>query len=66
MKTSETRVVDDTLEPPVRLTPEQLENVAAGFAAQLIKGNLLHPGATTGLFPPITGVNVEIPGIIAV
>ena len=41
------------LEAPVRLTPEQLEIVAAGFARQIsvsvIKGGI--GGATTGAYP---------------
>jgi hypothetical protein len=44
--------VDAKLEAPVRLTPEQLEIVAGGFAAQisLVKGGI-GSTATTGLYP---------------
>ena len=40
------------LEAPVRLTPEQLEIVAAGFMTQIsqLKGGI-GPTATTGLYP---------------
>ena len=44
--------VGANLEAPVRLTPEQLETVAGGFAAQisLVKGGI-GSTATTGLYP---------------
>ena len=40
----------EQLEAPVRLTPEQLESVAAGFMAQISRGGI-GSTATTGLFP---------------
>ena len=42
------------LEAPVRLTPEQLETVAAGFTALLSLGGKGGIGstATTGAYPP--------------
>jgi len=46
--------VDAKLEAPVRLTPEQLETVAGGFAAQISVGggkSPIGPTATTGLYP---------------
>jgi hypothetical protein len=47
MKKSETeKSVGDKLKAPVQLTPEQLENVAAGVAAELPKGKI--KTATTG------------------
>jgi len=54
MKKSEAKSqpsVDATLEAPVRLTPEQLEIVAAGFMKQIspVKGG---GTATTGYAPP--------------
>lgn len=55
MKKSETRVADDKLQPagekleaPIRLTPEQLETVAAGLSSG--GGS---SGATTGFHPRI-------------
>ena len=42
--------VGEQLEAPVRLTPEQLESVAAGFMAQISRGGI-GSTATTGLFP---------------
>ena len=42
------------LEAPVRLTPEQLEIVAAGFAKQILAtGGRGTGGATTGAISPI-------------
>jgi hypothetical protein len=41
--------VGEKLEAPVRLTPEQLETVAAGFAVQLPKGKGIEdPTVLTG------------------
>jgi len=62
MKKSETQVshgepakseqsCGDMLDAPVRLTPEQLESVAAGFMAQVSLGGIKISTATTGLFP---------------
>jgi hypothetical protein len=44
------------LEAPVRLTPEQLEIVAAGFMKQIPLGGKGSTGgtATTGVVPPVT------------
>jgi hypothetical protein len=61
MKNSKTkpRQLVDELEAPIRLTPEQLETVAAGFAAQFPRGTAsTGPTATTGLYPvkPVTNV----------
>ena len=53
MTKSETeKSVGEKLEAPVQLTPEQLETVAAGFAAQIsqVKGGI-GSTATTGLYP---------------
>jgi len=58
MKKSEAKSqqsVGEELEAPVRLTPEQLEIVAAGFAAKISvatggKGSITGT-ATTGLYP---------------
>jgi hypothetical protein len=41
--------INEKLETPVRLTPEQLEAVAAGFMAQIRGGG--GSTATTGLYP---------------
>ena len=51
MKKSEAKpqTAGDKLEAPVRLTPEQLETVAAGFAVQLPKGKGIEdPTVLTG------------------
>jgi hypothetical protein len=60
MKKSEANVTHDEqsvagkLEAPVRLTPDQLETVAAGFMAQLVRGGGAGGGtATTGAYPTI-------------
>jgi hypothetical protein len=44
----------EKLEAPVRLTPEQLESVAAGFVVQISLGGKGGIGstATTGAYPP--------------
>ena len=44
------QAVGEEFEAPVRLTPEQLESVAAGFMAQ-IGGGGGGSTATTGLYP---------------
>jgi hypothetical protein len=43
----------EKLEAPVRLTPEQLETVAAGFKAQITQSGKGSTGgtATTGAYP---------------
>lgn len=44
--------VGEQLEAPIRLTPEQLETVAGGFAAQITQVKVgIGPTATTGLYP---------------
>jgi len=43
--------VGEKLEAPVQLTPEQLETVAAGFAAQISQVKGIGSTATTGLYP---------------
>jgi hypothetical protein len=57
MKKSEAKSqqsADAKLEAPVRLTPEQLEIVAAGFAKQiLVAGGKGTGGATTGAISPM-------------
>ncbi|MBA2398430.1 MAG: hypothetical protein H0V72_06980 [Bradyrhizobium sp.] len=57
MKKSEAKsqpLVSEELEAPVRLTPDQLEIVAAGFAARISVATVKGPitgTATTGLYP---------------
>ena len=47
------RPAGENLEAPVRLTPEQLETVAAGFKLQITQGGKGSTGgtATTGAYP---------------
>ena len=58
MKKSEEKFpqsVDETLEAPIRLTPDQLETVAAGFAVKLTESaNVsikIGTGTIWGLYP---------------
>ncbi|MBR0755865.1 hypothetical protein JQ604_27150 [Bradyrhizobium jicamae] len=58
MKKSEAKSlqsVDETLEAPVRLTPDQLETVAAGFAVKLTESAnasiKIGTGTIWGLYP---------------
>jgi hypothetical protein len=54
MKKSEAQLpVGEKLETPVRLTPEQLESVAAGFTLKLsLRSGGGGGTATTGAYPP--------------
>ena len=68
MKTSKVKAepVGEDLAAPVRLTPEQLESVAAGFMALKAAATEHSPGtgtATTGLYPTPTGPLASLSGL---